>query len=405
MKKLYNICFLLALMAFVACSPEEDDLFDQSAAARIDAAIKEDLAVLRGATNGWVLEYYPSKSKMFGGFTMLVSFNEDGTSNVSCDLFTADKVVKSQYEVKQSTGVMLTFDTYNEIFHFFSEPSNFLGIGETGDGMAGDYEFLILECSPQKVVLKGKKTGNEMVMTPLAADKTWSDYMKDVKAVTFEAFQALYDVKVGENIEYAVTQKYHVFVLTNKDGSEKNFPFVYTPEGIKFNEPISIGSQLVQELKWDSNAKVYKNGDISFKAQALPAGYKKYDEFIGAYQFVYDEGVVTNVILKEELFNNSFIMEGFPSDIRVVYKAAYGVIGIETQELGGNVSLCPWALDRGGSIATKAGYGMVGVNGNNGVIIFEDNGIWGITDSFIAYDIANRKSVFQIPYVLGMIKK
>ena len=46
-----------------------------------------------------------------------------------CDFFADGEGVKSEYEVKQSAGVMLTFDTYNEIFHFFSEPSNYLGIG------------------------------------------------------------------------------------------------------------------------------------------------------------------------------------------------------------------------------------------------------------------------------------
>ena len=42
MRKIYSIWFLLALLAFAACSPEEDDLFDKSAAQRIDEAIKQD---------------------------------------------------------------------------------------------------------------------------------------------------------------------------------------------------------------------------------------------------------------------------------------------------------------------------------------------------------------------------
>ncbi len=39
MKKIYNICFLLTLLSLVSCTPEEENLFDQSAAERIDAAI------------------------------------------------------------------------------------------------------------------------------------------------------------------------------------------------------------------------------------------------------------------------------------------------------------------------------------------------------------------------------
>lgn len=405
MKRLYNICFLFALLAFVSCSPEEDDLFSKSAAERIDAAIKEDLAVLRGAKNGWVMEYYPSESKMYGGYSILVAFNEDGTADVSCDLFSHDKVVSSQYEVKQSTGPMLTFDTYNEIFHFFSEPSNFLGIGETGKGMEGDYEFLIIECTPEQVVLKGKKTGTKMVMTPIPENESWSQYLGNIKEVAKGAFPALYDVKVGGETQYTVRQEYHIFILEKSDGSQEKLPFVYTTEGIKFYEPMTIGDHQVQSLNWNDATMAYSNENITIQAQDLPDGYKKYEEFLGAYQFVYSNGnSMRTVILKEELFNSSFIMEGFPMDIRVVYKSDKGVIGIESQVLEGSIYLCPWALNDNGALTNLSGAGLIGVNSGNNIILI-DNGVWGKkTDSLIAFDLATENSAFQIAYIIGMIK-
>lgn len=409
MKKLYSICFLLVLLTFASCSPEEDDLFNQSAAERIDEAIKQDLSILRGAKNGWLMEYYPSPTKMYGGYTFLVSFAEDGQATVMCDFFAADKSTKSQYEVKQSAGVLLTFDTYNEIFHFFSEPSNFLGIGESGKGMEGDYEFLIIECTPEKVILKGKKTGNKMLMTPIPENVEWTQYMAAIKQVAKDAYPALYDVKVGDKTEYTVKQRYHMFVLANKDGSEKNLPFVYTAGGIKFSEPITIGDQQVQSLAWNNENMSYSHDKISIEAQELPVGYTKYEKFLGDYTFVYDDGYKqTAVTLREELFNYSFIMEGFPMDIRVVFKADKGVLGIESQPLEGSVYLCPWALGDAGSgpLTNLSEAGMEGVNLANGSILFQDNGVWGdITDSFIAYDLVNGTSIFQIVYVVGMVKK
>lgn len=403
MKKIYSVCFLFALLAFVSCSPEEDDLFDKSAAERIDAAIKEDLAILRGAKNGWVMEYYPSETRMFGGYTILVDFNEDGTADVSCDLFEYDKVVSSQYEVKQSTGPVLTFDTYNEIFHFFSEPSNFLGIGDTGKGMEGDYEFLIVDCTPEQVVLKGKKTGTKMIMTPMPENVQWIEYLTNVKAVAKGAYPALYDVKVGGETHYTVKQEHHIFILENKDGSQEKLPFVYTAEGIKFYEPLTIGGHQVQFLNWNEETMAYSNENITIQAQELPAGYKKYEDFLGSYQFVYNSKKV--VTLREELFNSSFIMEGFPMDIRVIYNADKGVISLVTQVLEGSIYLCPWALDAGGSLTNMSGAGLIGINGPNGIILFEDNGVWGkVTDSFIAYDLTQGESVFQIPYIQGMVK-
>lgn len=405
MKKLYHIYFLLALLAFASCSPEQDDLFDKTAAERIDAAIKEDLAVLRGAKNGWVMEYYPSESKMFGGYTILVSFHEDGTADVACDLFEYDKVVTSQYEVKQSAGPVLTFDTYNEIFHFFSEPSNFLGIGETGDGMEGDYEFLLIDCTPEQVALKGKKTGSKMVMSPIPEDVSWTQYLSDVIGTAKSAYPAKYDVKFGGETQYTVKQEYHIFILENKDGSQKKLPFVYTTEGIKFYEPIDIGGHQVQSLSWDEGAMTYSNENITIQAQELPAGYRRYEDFLGSYQFVYKSNKM--VTLRQELFNSSFIMEGFPNDIRVVYKADQGVIGIETQVLGGSLMLCP--TPGGNSFYTLSGAGYIGTNGfnsqGNPVVLFEENGVLGVPlAGFYAIDMSSYSLIFDISSIVGMIK-
>ncbi len=54
-------------------------------------------------------------------------------------------------------------------------------------------------------------------------------------------------------------------------------------------------------------------------------------------------------------------MEGFPMDIRIVFKADKGVIGIESQPLEGSVYLCPWALGASGSgpLTNMSGTGMV----------------------------------------------
>lgn len=49
---------------------------------------------------------------------------------------------------------------------------------------------------------------------------------------------------------------------------------------------------------------------------------------------------------------------------------------------------------------------MVGQNLSNGSILLKDNGVWGnVADSFIAYDLASGSSIFQIAYVVGMIKQ
>ena len=409
MKKLYTVCFLFALLAFVSCSPEEDDIFDKTAAERIAEVIEHDLSVLQGAKNGWVMEYYPSVTKMYGGYSILVSFETDGTAKVSCDLYEADKVTTSKYDVKQSTGPLLTFDTYNEIFHFFSEPSNALGIGETGKGMEGDYEFLIVECTPEKVVLKGKKTGNSIVMTPIPESETWNQYLGNIIDISRKAYLALYDVNVGIETEYTVRQEYHTFILAHPDGSEERIPFVYTTGGIKFYEPIAIGAQQVQDLKWNDEVNAYEHDNVAIKAKGEPEGYVKYDDFVGSYLLVYNNGnAAVKVTLVEEMFNSSFIMKGLPRDIHVVYKSDKGVVGIETQVLGGSVMLCPYSKSTGGYYSRTAGDGLIGENDSEDgqlVIYLVDTGVWGATASVLALDVATKTPIFQVLYVVGMIKQ
>lgn len=56
MKKIYNLWILaLILIGAGACTSEVDDVFDQSAANRINQSIAEYQEVLRSAGNGWVL--------------------------------------------------------------------------------------------------------------------------------------------------------------------------------------------------------------------------------------------------------------------------------------------------------------------------------------------------------------
>lgn len=415
MKHLYKFFWIVFLTAFTACSVEVDDIFDEPASERIRKVIEEDLKVLQSAPNGWLLEYYPSVSKMYGGYTLLLSFDEDGNVEAACDVFANDKVTKSLYKVQQSTGPVLTFDTYNEIIHLFSAPSNIYGIGDDGKGMEGDAEFLILECTADKVVLKGKKTGTKMTMVPMPESKTWKQYLNETQQVGREAYMGLYDILVNGEKKYTVTQEYHCFVVTNEDGSQENLPFVYTPEGIKFYEPVSLGNSQTQSLAWDHTKKAYTDADLQVKGY-LPTGYKKVNEFVGTYKFYYNDPVEFNMVTLEEVdASNPFVsylrMKGFEDyEFLITYDKQYGRIGLVTQTLSSNVALLPWALDPvtgSGNIFTTAGVGLEGINSSNTTITFQDNGVGGNEEitSMIIYDLVAGGALLRIPYISKMVKQ
>lgn len=252
MKKLYKMLYMAAaVLLAAACSPEEDDIFSDSSANRADAAIAADMQVLTGAANGWLMEYYPEMSQTYGGYNILLSFSEDGHVTVAGDIVSdPTATATSLFSVKQSAGIVLSFDTYNEIFHFFSAPGNSTG-GGNGYGLEGDYDFLILEATPQQVRLKGKKSGSYAVLTPMEGD--WATYIQEVQAAEAAMLAAQYNITDGTNSATA-SVNYRNMTINYMEGEEAlsmPAPFIVTLTGIKFYEPITLWGQTISGFTYD----------------------------------------------------------------------------------------------------------------------------------------------------------
>lgn len=251
MKKLYKMLYMAAaVLLAAACTPEEEDIFSDSSANRADAAIKADMQVLTGAANGWLMEYYPEMSQTYGGYNILLSFSEDGHVTVAGDVANPTDTSTSLFSVKQSAGIVLSFDTYNEIFHFFSDPGNSQG-GGNAYGLEGDYDFLILEATPQQVKLKGKKSGSYAVLTPMEGD--WATYIQEIQAAESAMLAAQYNITDGTNSATA-SVNYRNMTINYMEGEEAlsmPAPFIVTLTGIKFYEPITLWGQTISGFTYD----------------------------------------------------------------------------------------------------------------------------------------------------------
>lgn len=155
MKKFIYLVVLICSFGLASCTPETENLFEGTSADRIEKELEEAKEVLVSAPNGWVMKYYPSSQQLYGGYNVLASFTKDGSVTISADIVDASQKATSYYKLKEQAGPVLTFDTYNDIFHFFSAPDS--NLGDVGTGMGGDYEFTIMSVSAEEIVLKGKK--------------------------------------------------------------------------------------------------------------------------------------------------------------------------------------------------------------------------------------------------------
>ena len=166
MKAKYLLLIGLFAATMVACSRDEESLFEDSAAVRAQKAVENAFDVLSSNEAGWEMAYFPNLEADAKGYNMVLKFNKNGNVSVTAKnaTTTGNKILTdtaSTWAVKSDYGPILTFDTYNDVFHAFSDPK------EDGAGLLGDYEFLILKATPELVLLKGKKHSAYSVMRPV----------------------------------------------------------------------------------------------------------------------------------------------------------------------------------------------------------------------------------------------
>lgn len=371
---------MFALLAMASCSLQDDkDIFDDSSANRMEEALKADKAILVNAKNGWLMEYYPSADLTFGGYNILVHFDENGKATLSGELQGSTKKVTSLYRLKQSAGPVLTFDSYNEIIHFFGEPLN---------GLDGDYEFTVMNAEPNKVVLSGTKSKAKIVMTPLADGTDWEKYLDNVLETQAQAFLGTYNLVVNGNVIGLVEQDYNTFSLNNNNNSEL-IPFMYTETGIKFHHPMTIGGVQMENFTLDAENVVFNCTDAGVDAKLVgvyPDGYKKYNELEGTYKY----GSKTVTITAKG--DNKYTIHGLTTlaDIEATYSRKAGSISIVYQFLGVIMGyqayLCPWDTVEG-YLTWQVGSGMDGVNSATEplTITFKDNGVYKTANAFLVY--------------------
>ena len=275
MKKLHILLSIVCLSLLTSCLKDQEDLFDKSSAQRAEEAITADYKLLSSAEHGWLMQYYPSPYRSYGGFNVIMKFTADGKVTVASENDISDDasaVAESFYKITQSAGIVLSFDTYNDIFHLFSTPDAFVG-GATGEGLEGDYDFDFISTSPDKIVLKGKKTENYAILTPMP-DDNWAGYLNNISNLKN---QIVFNTAVGnfENKEYTMTI-YHDdrWVEIETPDTLLEAPFCYNTDGIVLYEPLTVGSKSIQKLKYDGEAgSLYADGDATtvFNGQIIPA--------------------------------------------------------------------------------------------------------------------------------------
>lgn len=290
MNKIFSIALLCsAALSFTACVNEEDDLFDKSAAERLNEASDLYSKRLMASPNGWAVQLYPTKQDEapYGtGYLLMFRFHANKSVDASMNNALSNNnymTDTSTWEVITDNGPVLSFNTYNKVVHTFSDPEDVPSTGtqdtpndETGTGIGGDYEFIIVDAPEDAsyMMLKGKKRGTYNLLTPVEEGVDFESYLADVKSfqsTMFPASSPTFDVvHVGDAQYKMIDFSNGVPNIYPYDGDpvmDQTFnPFLVTKRGndyyLRFRDAKSYDDGVaVQDFKYDTEKDVFQSVD------------------------------------------------------------------------------------------------------------------------------------------------
>lgn len=337
--KIYGLLTCVCLM-MQSCLFNEDDIFDESSAQRAIASVNECQEILKGAANGWLLEYYTGEDGEYGGFNVLARFDGNNVimaADFATDNYEIGEESTSLYKVESYQGTELSFDSYNELIHEFCEPS-----GYNSPGYAGDYEFVFRSVSKEKIVLTGKKHGVTLIMTPLPAETNWQEKLTNIANVVSQASYVTYKLIVNGQEITKMGQEEHAFSVTKVDETGETtvslYPFIYTEEGIKMYEPLVVNGVEINNFKWDNENLTYICTDTGVDAKIefyCPEGYLNY---LGNYILQLANGQRIQLELKQKMIGKSFamnfVLSGTPIEFVYNYNMTTDCIDVPSQTVG-----------------------------------------------------------------------
>lgn len=395
MKKLFLIPILALALTLSACVNKVEEVFDVPASERLEQRMIECQKLLTSAEYGWMIQYYPSSSKAYGGSTYAAKFEANGDVTVTGDVAPsvtgdASKTITSHYSINSSSSVVLTFDTFNDYIHYWADPDPY-----SKNKFEGDFEWAYVEGNAKQMVFRGIRTDNKIVFTALESDIVST--IQQVVDLKYSVNDRLYmGFRMGDGAELYDDAIYSVLTYYpdgNTQGAYEKIPYAYTATGITFYEPATINGVTVQNFDWVEGSFVATDAKTASgaAAEATIQGFHSeefihYDDFLGEWE-LNQNGTITTVTMKEKVRYQSYTLSkigGF--DVEVGYSKTDGTLSILYQYVGRYKSgstnyyayLCPWDANAGYlTWTTGIGFTLDNIGeGDQLVMEFKDNGKW-----------------------------
>lgn len=342
MNKIIKLSLLLLALPLLmtSCLKEDNEVFGESSSKRLQQALEDARTVLRSSENGWVMDYYVGDDSSYGGYAFTVKF-DSLTVTASSEL--SKGASTSYYKLTTDNGPVLTFDTYNDVFHALATPS-----AGNYEGNHADYEFQIVSATPELVVMRGRRTNNYVYLHPLTT--TSEEYLAKVANTEKKFIVASLSTEIdGKNVsaDFDINNRQVAFYSTTDSTYSSNCAFTFTDTGVRFNAPVEAFGKTLSNLSFDPETMSFTSNDKGSEQLVikglLPADYVYYDQIPGDYVFKYQKrdedkyvDVDVDVTLTPTEDQSGFVMNGVIDGygITLNYDKAKGILYMVPQALG-----------------------------------------------------------------------
>lgn len=275
---IYSLTLIIAI-GLMACSREEKNLFEQSAAERQQQVRQQVMNQLTGSANGWEMVYFSTEEHT--GYAFLMKFAKDGTVLIAAknDISCGSHLYKTEislWDIDYTQSDVLTFNTYNTLFHAFSDPMS------DGLGYEGDYEFIIMkQRDEQKIRMKGKKSSTNVYLNRLGSEVDWENYFQQVDNFDWSTLcgnsKSEYIYQGGDSV---IELTYKNGCFTYKDSMLHVMGTITTPTGLHFYKtlPNNLKTEAVDfVLNADSSRLIcVQNNAINIVPKYVGLAYYKH---------------------------------------------------------------------------------------------------------------------------------
>lgn len=395
----FNKIYALAAALFVAimapsCVNIEEDIFEKSAPVRMQETLDKAKETLIASTDGWIFEYTPDRKLRYGTIVYHLKFDKEMVET-RAEFAAEGEMEKTYYKFTKDNGPTLTFDLYSKMLHKYATPSSASGDYQAKDG---DFEFTIMDIQPDKITLKGKRSGNIMYMHKCTG--SGEEYINSVKKTLSDIWFSKFKGEiagVSTLVNMDPTSRYATF--TPESGEATGAYYTPTPTGIRFIDVANVNGVELKEISFDNTKDVLfgkdsKGVDFSLTMRDVPADYTPFAKWAGTYTLTYNNmgnrtAKTMDIELVPDETNNQYLVKNLVknADVVALYDSNTGYLDIRVQQVGKDDTYTYWIY--AGSFNPETGSGTSSGTTANGIFLKKDSTTPGkvlVTKNAASYD-------------------